>query len=381
MVVVVVVGVLLRGGIYYWCVGFTVPPAVYIIAPSFLGFGYNNNTANQNHHQNHKTMDSQQTATTTAHTTTAERRRPQAPLDGSAPEKKQKKIAAEVEEETMLRIAVDAGGDGFCLSDHAAKLYLERKGIPLDAESLKAALFGARRDDPVLADIIEELEPRRCSKRVSGGSSEVRLVHVPVAAVRERGWRIEVSQFAAEGAEDVVERYTRWNHMGVIQGRTEGGLETEGCDPRFWVDTASAASFAKKQVAVVVADAPAVVEEERLFDADLFGAELASLLDGLQRVQDRDTASFPSGAPLVLAHACMFTRPTGRSWNEADALTLHYQRFDLSVHDAVRPGHGGDHALAAMLAPSQAHPKGLTTVDVRAMLHARYVAVMMMMAT
>jgi hypothetical protein len=94
-------------------------------------------------------------------------------------------------------------------------------------------------------------------------------------------------------------------------------------------------------------------KESRVFDSRVFGTELAELLDGLQRVQDAD----------AVASSRMFTRPTGQSWYEADALTFHFnhQRHDNDNAD-----------LAAVLAPSQAHPGGLTTHDVCAMLRERW---------
>jgi hypothetical protein len=99
---------------------------------------------------------------------------------------------------------------------------------------LEAAMFAPRRDDAVLHGIIRELG----SKRASGRDAEVVLLEIPAteaAGLRERGWRIETSHFAAPGAEDVVERHARWGPAGRLdrEDEEEGGGCGCGCDPRF----------------------------------------------------------------------------------------------------------------------------------------------------
>jgi hypothetical protein len=157
-----------------------------------------------------------------------------------------------------LVVALDASGNGFCLSEEAARLYLARKGMMmmmaanddnttlLPPPLLEAATFAARRDDEVLHTIIRELG----SKRASGQDAEVVLLEIPAdeaAGLREYGWRIERSyNLAARGAEDVVERYTSWSPTGTVQKRTDGGIETGGCDPRFGVASSAASATSAK---------------------------------------------------------------------------------------------------------------------------------------
>jgi hypothetical protein len=101
------------------------------------------------------------------------------------------------------------------------------------------------------------------------------------------------------------------------------------------------------------------------FDSTIFGTELATILDALLRVQDIDSAGFAT-APTPLLGA--FTRPSGTSWYEADALTLQYHRCGISLH--ISRFH--DAELAAIFAPTTERPYGLSMTDVRSMLKNRY---------
>ena len=141
-------------------------------------------------------------------------------------------------------LALDASGDGFCLSEEAARLYLARKGLRVPSANqgvyddegglLVSAMFAPRRDDAVLHAIIRELG----STRASGRDAEVVLLEIPAAeatGLRQRGWRIERSHYGAPGAEDVVERHARWGPAGRLdlEDEEDGGVCGCGCDPRF----------------------------------------------------------------------------------------------------------------------------------------------------
>ena len=104
------------------------------------------------------------------------------------------------------------------------------------------------------------------------------------------------------------------------------------------------------------------------FSPDVFGEELATILDGLLRVQAHEADGF-SGAPVPLLSS--FTRPTGTSWYEADMLTRHYHMLGISLHLAIQK----DAELAALFAAKQASERpALSMLDVRRMLHERWAA-------
>jgi hypothetical protein len=103
------------------------------------------------------------------------------------------------------------------------------------------------------------------------------------------------------------------------------------------------------------------------FDPTLFGTELAAILNALLRVQDMDSEGFAT-APTPFLGA--FTRPSGNSWYEADALTLQYHRCGISLHVALIQ----DEEIGAIFAPTVENPYGLSMTDVRAMLHRRYLS-------
>ena len=110
------------------------------------------------------------------------------------------------------------------------------------------------------------------------------------------------------------------------------------------------------------------------FSAEMFGEDLAPILDALLRIQKSDAAEMAS-APVPLLSP--FTTPTGASWYEADLLTRHYHMignlFVLSLQK--------DAELSALLAEKRrstddgtvvvARP-ALSMLDVRHMLHERY---------
>ena len=103
-----------------------------------------------------------------------------------------------------------------------------------------------------------------------------------------------------------------------------------------------------------------------LFDVGVFGAELAPLLDGLQRIRDM--------APTTTTTAGWMHPATDPSfWAKADALTLHFRSRDTLTMGANT--HEQDLALARLLwVPTPTHPIGLSTGHVRAMLRARRLA-------
>jgi hypothetical protein len=242
-----------------------------------------------------------------------------------------------------LRIAVDAGGDGFGLSERAARLYLERKRIEVSPATLDAARYEPRRDDPLLIAIIEELG----RKAASSDNSEIAIVTIPAVDVPERGWRIKPCR--AEGIEEVVERHMRWTVAGISEDRNEGG--SEECHPLFRVAPTTTTTTTTT------------------FSTVVFGVELAPILDGLLRVQATDNAGFVRlGTTLPFIGA--FTRPTGCSWYEADMLTRHYYACGISLYCAMQ----SDAALAALFAPKPraGRPNTLTMHDVRQMLHERW---------
>ena len=104
------------------------------------------------------------------------------------------------------------------------------------------------------------------------------------------------------------------------------------------------------------------------FSRDLFGEDLARLLDALLRVQARDVEGFEQ-APLPLL--APFATPSGDSWYEADLLTRHYYTVaPISWKFAMQT----DPDIAALFAARGVSPV-LSPLDVRRMLHERWLEV------
>ena len=95
------------------------------------------------------------------------------------------------------------------------------------------------------------------------------------------------------------------------------------------------------------------------FSPEVFGADLAPILDCLLRIQALDAAGFVC-APLPLLSP--FSKPVGNSWYEADMLTCHYYVCDISLRIAMQ-----DPEIVAIF-------RGLTMLDVRRLLHTRWLA-------
>jgi hypothetical protein len=104
------------------------------------------------------------------------------------------------------------------------------------------------------------------------------------------------------------------------------------------------------------------------FSRDLFGEDLARLLDALLRVQARDVEGFEQ-APLPLLTP--FAMPSGDSWYEADLLTRHYYTVaPISWQFAIQT----DPDIAALFAARGVAPV-LSPFDVRRTLHERWLEV------
>jgi hypothetical protein len=104
------------------------------------------------------------------------------------------------------------------------------------------------------------------------------------------------------------------------------------------------------------------------FSRDLFGEDLARLLDALLRVQARDVEGFEQAPLLLLAP---FATPSGDSWYEADLLTRHYYTVaPISWQFAMQT----DPDIAALFAARGVAPV-LSPLDVRRMLHERWLEV------
>ena len=108
------------------------------------------------------------------------------------------------------------------------------------------------------------------------------------------------------------------------------------------------------------------------FSAEMFGEDLASILDGLLRIQKSDAAEMAS-APVPLLSP--FATPTGASWYEADMLTRHYHMIGNLVTLSLQK----DAELSALLAEKRSadgtviERPALYMLDVRRMLHERYI--------
>ena len=109
------------------------------------------------------------------------------------------------------------------------------------------------------------------------------------------------------------------------------------------------------------------------FSSDVFGEDLAEILDGLLRVQECDNAGY-AGAPVPLLST--FTKPTGISWYEADMLTRHYHMVGISWHLAMQR----DAEFAALFAEKRSADGAVverparSMLDARTMLHERWAA-------
>jgi hypothetical protein len=127
----------------------------------------------------------------------------------------------------MLKIAINASETAsFALSSEAARRYLERKGIPLDAKRLHAAANRPRRDDPILIDIIEQMG----GAAASASGARIVIVVVPADEVpHEHGWRIDA--VGEGGYEQIYTRARVWGEHGLVSDLGEAGVEE--CDALF----------------------------------------------------------------------------------------------------------------------------------------------------
>jgi hypothetical protein len=107
------------------------------------------------------------------------------------------------------------------------------------------------------------------------------------------------------------------------------------------------------------------------FSPEMFGEDLAAILDGLLRVQQMDAAEM-ANAPVPLLSP--FATPTGTSWYEADMLTRHYHMIGNLFILALQK----DPELGALLAEKRSadgtvvERPVLYMIDVRRMRYERY---------
>jgi hypothetical protein len=107
------------------------------------------------------------------------------------------------------------------------------------------------------------------------------------------------------------------------------------------------------------------------FSPEVFGEELAEILDGLLRVQESDNAGF-EGVPTPFLS--IFATPSGVSWYEADMLTRHYHMIDISVRFAMKDPEFAELFAEKQRADGSVRP-ALSMLDVHRMLFERWTAV------